>query len=85
MREVVNLIRADTGSVRMKVDELLVSNGITRSKLARLVDADYRVVVRLCSGKAERVDLDLLARVCYALECDLPDIMEYIPPAKQPE
>lgn len=84
MRNVINLVKAETGSVRVKVDELLAAGGITRSKLARMVGADYRVVVRLCGGEAERVDLDLLSRICYALECDLPDILEYVPPASQP-
>lgn len=29
-----------------------------------------------------RVDLAVLSRLCYALECDLSDIIEYIPPKK---
>jgi putative transcriptional regulator len=82
MREVINVVRAETGSMRIKVDDMLKKNSISRSALARHIGADYRVVTRLCSGNAERVDLDLLTRICYALECDLPDIMEYVPPAK---
>ncbi len=80
MRDVFNHIRAETGSIRIKLEKLMEANGVTRSKLARLVDADYRVIGRLCSGQAERVDLDLLSRICYALECDLHDILEYVPP-----
>ncbi|MBQ6012466.1 MAG: helix-turn-helix transcriptional regulator [Firmicutes bacterium] len=28
----------------------------------------------------QRVDLSVLARLCYALDCDLSDIIEYIRP-----
>lgn len=84
MRQVANLVLADTGSMKIKVDEVLKKNGVTRSKLAKIVGVDYRVINRLCGGEAMRVDLDLLTRICYAMECDLADIMEYIPPKEKP-
>lgn len=30
-----------------------------------------------------RFDADVLARICYVLDCKIEDILEYIPPEKQ--
>lgn len=31
-------------------------------------------------NKIQRLDIDILLRLCYVLECDLTDLIEYIPP-----
>lgn len=31
-------------------------------------------------NKIQRLDIDILKRICYVLECDLHDLIEYIPP-----
>ena len=33
-------------------------------------------------GSIQRLDIAVLSRLCYALECDLHDLLEYIPPSK---
>ena len=30
--------------------------------------------------KVQRLDIDILKRLCYVLECDLNELIEYIPP-----
>ena len=82
MRKVAETVLADTGEVKVTVDALIKKMKITRTKLAGLIDVDYRVVKRLCSGETQRVELSLLSRICYALECNLSDIIEYTPPKK---
>lgn len=82
MRQVAKTVLADTGEIKIKVDALLKKAGITRTKLANLMDVDYRVVRNLLNGTTKRVDMELWCRICYVLQCDLSDIMEYIPPPK---
>ena len=33
-------------------------------------------------NEVQRLDIAVLARLCYALNCDLNDLLEYIPPDK---
>lgn len=33
-------------------------------------------------NKIQRLDIDILIRLCYVLNCDLYDLIEYIPPDK---
>ena len=35
-----------------------------------------------CNNTITRLDIDVLARLCTVLECDISDLLEYIPPEK---
>ena len=50
----------------MKKKELGMAAGISNSLIAKL-------------GKNENVTVDVLVRICNALDCDLEDIMELVP------
>lgn len=50
----------------MKKKELGIAAGISNSLIAKL-------------GKNENVTVDVLVRICNALDCDLEDIMELVP------
>jgi DNA-binding Xre family transcriptional regulator len=44
-------------------------------RLAEMADVPKDLVYRLDAGQARYVDLDALARLCQALECNLSDIL----------
>ena len=50
---------------------------ITRNKLSVLTGATYNVINRYYNNDISRVDLDVLARICYVLECNVSDVLEY--------
>ena len=78
MQERPILVRADYGAVQLRLKELLDERGITRNQLAKLIDTRFEVVSKWYSGKVEKLDLDILARICYALDCDVADIVVYV-------
>ena len=83
MRDFVDkIVVADDGEIRIKIDDILKKENITRSRLATAMGVDYRVVRRLCKGETSRIDFHILKRLCYTLECEVQDIIEYIPPKK---
>lgn len=45
-----------------------------RAEMQRTQLRNYR------DNKIQRLDIDILLRLCYVLECDLTDLIEYIPP-----
>ena len=57
--------------------EVMDSKGITRNKLASLTGVRFEVADRLYKGIVERMDMDVLARVCYVLDCQVDDVIEY--------
>ena len=69
------------GSIKVKLAEVMDSQGITRNRLRTLIGSRYEVVDRYYQGqKIEMVDLDFLARVCYVLDCRVEDLLEYQKP-----
>ena len=65
------------GKIVITLDKTLEKTGVSKFKLAKLTNLDYRVISRLTDGNRVNVDLDTLARICYVLKCDLPELMHY--------
>lgn len=66
--------------VRIKLNEALQRDGRTRNQLATAMNVRFEVVDKWCNGNVERMDLDVLARACYVLDCGVGDILEYVRP-----
>ena len=75
LRSIVNL--NSYGSISIHLKEMIEERGITRYRLAKLADTRFEVVEKWCSGTVERIDLDVLARFCYILNCEITDIITY--------
>ena len=65
------------GRVHIRLNEILVTRGITRNQLATAVNSKFQIIDKWCKDDVERMDLDLLARICYALDCSVESITEY--------
>lgn len=83
MKERPVLIRADYGFVELRLKEVMEERGITRNQLAKLIDARFEVVSKWYKGEVEKMDLDILARICYAMDCTTEDLLRYVPAEKE--
>jgi len=79
MKERAVLVRANYGHVELRLKEVMDERGISRNQLAKLIDARFEVVGKWYKGEVEKMDLDILARICYALDCTTEDLIRYIP------
>ncbi|MCI8359596.1 MAG: helix-turn-helix transcriptional regulator [Lachnospiraceae bacterium] len=50
---------------------------INRNMLARAINARFEVIDRWYGGHVEKIDADILARICFVLECTPGDIIRY--------
>lgn len=78
------MIDVDYGKVHIKLDELMKEQDISINKLAFRSEMQRTQLKSYIRNEVQRLDMAVLARLCYALECDLQDIVEYIPPSKEP-
>ena len=67
----------DYGKVDIVLKSLLDKKGISRNKLSSMIAANYNLVNRYYNNKVIRIDLDIIARMCYALNCNVNDILKY--------
>lgn len=68
------------GEVNLKLDEFLKKHNISRSSLSRNGQIHYKQLLKYCNNDMEKVDLNLLARICKTIDCEISDIIEYLPP-----
>ena len=83
MKDKAVLVRANYGHVELRLKEIMDARGISRNQLAKRIDARFEVVGKWYKGEVEKMDLDILARICYALDCTAEDIVQYIPGEKE--
>ena len=67
----------DYGKVEIVLKNILDKKGISRNKLSTMIAANYNLVNRYYNNKVIRIDLDIIARICYALNCEVSDILKY--------
>ena len=79
MKERAVLVRANYGRVELRLKEVMDERGISRNQLAKRLDARFEVVGKWYKGEVEKMDLDILARICYALDCTTEDLIRYVP------
>ena len=63
-----------------KLWKLLIDKNMKKKDLRIAANLSPSIVAKL--GKNENVSMDVLIRICTALECDVADIMEVIPKIK---
>ena len=68
------------GQVNLKLDEFLRSHNISRSILSRIAQIHYVQLLIYCINDIQNVDLNLLARICKTIDCEIGYIIEYLPP-----
>lgn len=71
------------GTIKIKLDELIKKSGISKSKLCHKAEMQRTQMNNFCKNDITRLDTDVLARLCYALDCKIDDLLEYVPPEKK--
>lgn len=69
----------DHGKIKIKIADVMKEQQISKTKLSYLAFLQLRQLNNLINEKAARVDFDVLARICNALDCKIEDILEYVP------
>lgn len=67
------------GVVRIKLAELIEKKGISKNKLSQRAEMERTQLNRYCNNTITRLDIDVLARLCTALNCKIEDLLEFVP------
>ena len=67
----------DYGKIVIQLKPIMEEKNISRNYLARSINARFEVVDKWYNGTVEKIDADVLARICYVLECTPGDIIKY--------
>ena len=68
------------GRIDLKLDEYLKAHNISRSSLSRNAQVHYKQLLKYCKNDMQKIDLNLLSRICKTINCKIEDILEYFRP-----
>jgi len=66
-----------------KLWKLLIDNNMKKKDLQRLSGVSSATISKL--GRNENVNTEILQKICAALNCDICDVMEFVPKADKEE
>ena len=67
----------DYGNIEICLKEVMESKNVNRNQLSRASNTRFDVVNKWYNNQVEKMDLDVLARFCYILDCQPSDIIKY--------
>ena len=68
------------GKINIKLDQLIKESGISKNKLSHFAMMQRTQINHYCNNNMSRLDIDVLARLCTVLDCEIGDLLEYEPP-----
>lgn len=72
----------DCGDIKLHLKEIIDDRGVSLNQLSFRAEMQRTQLRNYRDNKVQRLDIDILKRLCFVLECDLMDLLEYIPPKK---
>ena len=65
------------GKIHIKFGELLKSKGLSRNKFAQRAELQRTQLNKYINNEIALLNVDVLARMCSVLDCEISDILEY--------
>ena len=75
----------DFGEIKITIGEFLKQKGISKNKLMNKAEMQRTQLNNYCNQKIQRLDMSIISKICYVLECDIGDILKYCPPNEDNE
>lgn len=71
----------DYGKLMLHIERILTERGISKNQICKDLDIPRSNFNKYCRGEFQRMDTGLICRLCWYLELDIGDLIEY----KRPE
>lgn len=68
------------GTIRINLEEAIKKSGMSKNKFSQLSQIQRTRLNTYCKGDIQRIDIAILSRICYVLDCRVEDVIEYVPP-----
>lgn len=65
------------GYYLFKLEQILDEKEISKNKIMKDTNTDFKVLQRIMKGDLDRIDIKVMARLCDYLDCTMEDIVEY--------
>ena len=66
------------GTIKVKLDDIMKEKNITNYQLNKNANIRFQTIQALRANTSSRIDFEVLAKLCYVLDCKVEDIIEYL-------
>ena len=73
------LQEVEYGKIKINLDKIMKDRNITTYQLNNKTNIRFQTIQALRDNLSSRIDFNVLAKLCYSLNCKIEDIIEYIP------
>lgn len=81
-RQEMTKLDEDYGRLEIRLAELMEEKGLNRYKLSLKAAMNWNQVNNYCTNNISRLDTFVLCKLCTVLECDIHDLLVFIPSDK---
>ena len=67
------------GKIHIKLDKLISERGLSKNKVCQCAKMEMTQLNKYYNNTITRLDTDVLARLCTALNCKIEDLIEFVP------
>lgn len=68
------------GTIKINLTDLIEQRGISKNKLSQRAEMQRTQLNNYCNNTISRLDIDVLARLCTVLECNISELLQFVPP-----
>jgi len=61
---------------RVDIETIRKEKNISKNSLCKMTNITFNVLQRYCRAEIQRVDLDVISRICKALDCEISDVIK---------
>lgn len=69
----------DYGHIQIRLAELLKEKGLNKYKLSHRAEMNWKQINNYCNNEITRLDTLVLCKLCTVLECDINDLLVFVP------
>ena len=73
-----SIVEVITMPIKMKLKVMLAMREMTQKELSEKTGVRPPTISAICTGSAKHIPVDVLERICEALDCQPGDIVEYV-------
>lgn len=71
------------GYLELHIEEILKKNNISKNKICKDLDIPRANLNRYCQQRFQRLDANLICKLCSYLGCNISDLIEYHEPEEK--
>ena len=78
-----SIMEYDYGRIEIHLDKLLKKKGLSKNKLSYKAEMNWKQIDNYCNNNITRLDTYVLCKLCTVLECEIQDLLVFVPAEKK--